>query len=199
MSSSSTDTGHVVTARSWDEIVRSRSAIVYRLSYRLTGNPEDAADLTQDVFLQLFRACPQPVDGNLDAWLRRVTTNRFIDRVRRRQRMTFVNLADHAGERLPSREPSPAQAFSDQTIDDDVRRGLDALTPGVRAAVLLCDIEGLTHGEVASTLGIGVNAARTRICRGRAQLRDALTSGSPPHHGNRPPAAETVGIGAAPR
>jgi len=166
-----------LTTRSWDAIVRSRSAMVYRLSYRLTGNPHDAADLTQEVFLQLFRTSPQPVDGNLSAWLRRVTTNRFIDQARRGQRITFEALADHADERFQSREPTPPQALIDQTIDEDVRRGLESLAPGIRAAVLLRDIEGLSHSEVAATLGIGVNAARTRICRGRAQLRNALTSG----------------------
>jgi len=178
MSNSSTDTSHAVTTRSWDEIVRTHSARVYHLSYRLTGNPHDAADLTQDVFVQLFRSFPQPARGSLEAWLRRVTTNRFFDQLRRKQRIRFENLADHATERIPSPEPTPSQILSAQTVDDDVRTALDALSPGVRAAVVLCDIEGLTHGEIAATLGIGINAARTRICRGRAQLRDALADSS---------------------
>ena len=199
MSNTTSATMQVVRSRSWDEIVRTQSATVYQLSYRLTGNPHDAADLTQDVFLQLFRAFPQPVNGDLGAWLRRVTTNRFIDQFRRRKRVGFETLADHAGEQFPGREPIPSQVFGDKTIDDDVRRALDALTPGIRAAVLLCDIEGLTHREVASSLGIGINAARTRICRGRAQLRDALTDATPAQLGNPSRAAETFGVGAAPR
>src|SRR5438105_128013 len=125
MSDSGTETIQAVTARSWDEIVRAQSAAVYRLSYRLTGDPHDAADLTQDVFLQLFRSYPQPVNRNLEAWLRRVTTNRFIDQFRRRQRIAFEALPDHVGEQLPSREPTPSQAFSARTIDEDVRRGLN--------------------------------------------------------------------------
>jgi RNA polymerase sigma factor (sigma-70 family) len=171
----------VLTVRSWDEIVRTHSARVYHLSYRLTGNPHDAADLTQDVFVQLFRSFPQPAKGSLETWLRRVTTNRFFDQLWRKQRLRFETLADHASERTPSLEPTPSQVFNDQTVDDDMRTALDALSPGVRAAVLLCDIEGLTHSEVAATLGIGINTARTRICRGRAQLQDALTDRAPQH------------------
>jgi RNA polymerase sigma-70 factor (ECF subfamily) len=199
MSDSGTGSIQAVAGRSWDEIVRSHSAAVYRLSYRLTGNPHDAADLTQDVFLQLFHHHPQPVNRNIEAWLRRVTTNRFIDQFRRRRRIGFEMLTDHVGDQLPNSEPTPTQAFSARTLDEDVRWALDALAPGIRAAVLLRDIEGLTHSEVAAILGIGVNAARTRICRGRAQLRDVLTGTAPPHLGRRARAVETVGAGAAPR
>lgn len=198
MDNASSETIRAVASRSWDEIVRTQSGMVYRLSYRLTCNPHDAADLTQDVFLQLFRAFPQPVTGDLETWLRRVTTNRFIDQFRRKQRIAFETLADHAGERLPSTEATPPEVLSAQTFDDDVRRSLDTLAPGVRAAVLLRDIEGLTHSEVATTLGIGVNAARTRICRGRAQLRDALT-GRAPRHDGLSPSSGPVRVGAAPR
>src|SRR3954452_19172759 len=163
----------------WDEVVRTHSARVYRLAYRLTGNPHDAEDLTQDVFVRVFRSLSSYTPGTFEGWLHRITTNLFLDQVRRKQRIRFDGLADDAAERLPGREPTPAQVFDDQHFDADVQRALDALPPDFRAAVVLCDIEGLSYEEIAATLGIKLGTVRSRIHRGRAQLRAALAHRAP--------------------
>ena len=158
----------------WEDIVRTHSARVYRLAYRLTGNPHDAEDLTQEVFVRVFRSLSSYTPGTFEGWLHRITTNLFLDSARRKQRIRFEGLADDMAHRLPGSEPTPAQAFDDAHLDGDVQAALKALPPEYRAAVVLCDIEGFSYEEIAATLGVKLGTVRSRIHRGRAQLRAAL-------------------------
>jgi len=164
----------------WEDIVRTHSARVYRLAYRLTGNPHDAEDLTQEVFVRVFRSLSSYTPGTFEGWLHRITTNLFLDSARRKQRIRFEGLADDMAHRLPGSEPTPAQAFDDAHLDGDVQAALKALPPEYRAAVVLCDIEGLSYEEIAATLGVKLGTVRSRIHRGRAQLRAALEHRRPP-------------------
>jgi len=160
-------------APSWDDVVRTHSARVYRLAYRLTGNPHDAEDLTQEVFVRVFRSLASYTPGTFEGWLHRITTNLFLDSARRRQRIRFEGLGqDVAG--LVGGDPGPAQAFDDRHLDGDIQAALRDLAPEYRAAVVLCDIEGLSYEEIADTLGVKLGTVRSRIHRGRAQLRAAL-------------------------
>jgi RNA polymerase sigma factor (sigma-70 family) len=163
----------------WQEVVEQHSARVYRLAYRLTGNVHDAEDLTQEVFVRVFRSLSTYTPGTFEGWLHRITTNLFLDQVRRKKRIRFDALAEDADARLPGREPDPSRAYDDTHLDDDVQAALDALPPDFRAAVVLCDIEGLTYEEIAATLGIKLGTVRSRIHRGRSQLRDALAHRAP--------------------
>ncbi|WP_423833876.1 RNA polymerase sigma factor SigE [Streptomyces manipurensis] len=167
------------TPPSWEEIVSTHSARVYRLAYRLTGNQHDAEDLTQEVFVRVFRSLSTYTPGTFEGWLHRITTNLFLDMVRRKQRIRFDALGDDAAERLPSREPSPQQVLHDTHFDADVQQALDTLAPEFRAAVVLCDIEGLSYEEIAATLGVKLGTVRSRIHRGRSHLRKALKHRSP--------------------
>ena len=162
----------------WDEVVRAHSGRVYRLAYRLTGNRPDAEDLTQEVFVRVFRALDRYRPGTFEGWLHRITTNLFLDGARRRARIRFEALPDDA-ERVPGRERSPEQVYVDENLDDDVQRALAALPPDFRAAVVLCDIEGLSYEEIAATLGVKLGTVRSRIHRGRSQLRETLAHRAP--------------------
>jgi RNA polymerase sigma factor (sigma-70 family) len=166
------------TPPSWDEVVRMHSGRVYRLAYRLTGNRHDAEDLTQETFVRVFRSLSSYTPGTFEGWLHRITTNLFLDLVRRRARIRFEALPDDA-ERVQGREPSPAQVYDDTHFDADVQAALDALPPDFRAAVVLCDIEGLSYEEIAATLGVKLGTVRSRIHRGRAALRGALGHRAP--------------------
>jgi RNA polymerase sigma factor (sigma-70 family) len=161
------------TPPSWEEVVRAHSARVYRLAYRLTGNKHDAEDLTQEVFVRVFRSLSSYTPGTFEGWLHRITTNLFLDMARRRQRIRFEGLGDETAQRLHS-GPTPAQEFDDRHLDSDIQEALEALAPEYRAAVVLCDIEGLSYEEIAVTLGVKLGTVRSRIHRGRAQLRAAL-------------------------
>ncbi|MEU9110398.1 RNA polymerase sigma factor SigE [Streptomyces sp. NPDC048483] len=167
------------TPPTWEEIVSTHSARVYRLAYRLSGNQHDAEDITQEVFVRVFRSLSSYTPGTFEGWLHRITTNLFLDMVRRRQRIRFDSLGDDAAERLPSNEPAPQEHFDDTHFDADVQHALDTLAPEFRAAVVLCDIEGLSYEEIAATLGVKLGTVRSRIHRGRSHLRKALKHRSP--------------------
>ncbi len=187
-------------APSWDSLVRTHSARVHRLAYRLTGNAHDADDLTQDVFVRVFRSLSSYTPGTFEGWLHRITTNLFLDMMRRKARIRFEALADDASEKIAGLEPSPAQAYDDTHWDDDVQRALDGLAPEFRAAVVLCDIEGLSYEEIAEILDIKLGTVRSRIHRGRSQLRTALAHRVPATAtrlptATLPAAAQVVGAG----
>jgi RNA polymerase sigma-70 factor (ECF subfamily) len=162
----------------WDEVVRQHAPRVYRLAYRLAGNPQDAEDLTQETFVRVFKSLASYQPGTFEGWLHRITTNLFLDLVRRRQRIRFDALPDDS-ERLAGRERSPEQVYADSHLDPDIQRALDALHPDFRVAVVLCDIEGLSYEEIATTLNIKLGTVRSRIHRGRLQLREALRHRAP--------------------
>jgi RNA polymerase sigma factor (sigma-70 family) len=173
-STATTDAAAAWTPPSWEEIVREHSARVYRLAYRLTGNQHDAEDLTQEVFVRVFRSLSSYTPGTFEGWLHRITTNLFLDQARRKQRIRFDGLPDDAGDRIPGREPGPERAWEHNNLDHDVQAALDSLPPDFRAAVVLCDIEGLSYEEIAATLDVKLGTVRSRIHRGRAQLRAEL-------------------------
>jgi RNA polymerase sigma factor (sigma-70 family) len=159
----------------WDAIVREHSARVFRLAYRLTGDRQDAEDLTQETFLRVFRSLSSYTPGTFEGWLHRITTNLFLDQVRRKKRIRFEAMGEDASRVESGDERSrPERGFEHANLDHDVQSALDALRPEYRAAVVLCDIEGLSYEEIAVTLGIKIGTVRSRIHRARAQLRDAL-------------------------
>jgi RNA polymerase sigma factor (sigma-70 family) len=187
---------------SWSEVVTTHSPRVYRLAYRLTGNQHDAEDLTQEVFVRVFRSLSSYTPGNFEGWLHRITTNLFLDGARRKQRIRFSPLPDDVSDRLEGREPSAADAFELGRLDDEVQAALAELPPDFRAAVVLCDIEGLSYEEIAATLDVKLGTVRSRIHRGRAQLRESLAHRRPspaavpaPSTGPAPVAGEVPGDG----
>ena len=167
------------TPPTWEQLVRDHGARVYRLAYRLTGNPYDAEDLTQDVFVRVFRSLHRFQPGTFEGWLHRITTNLFLDGARRRQKIRFDGLGEGSDERLRSAWPNPSEQLADADLDHDVAAALSALPPEFRAAVVLCDIEGLSYEEISEVLDIKIGTVRSRIHRGRAQLRTSLAHRRP--------------------
>ncbi len=167
------------SAHSWDNIVRVHRGNVYRHAYRLTRNPHDAEDLTQDVFVRVFRALPNyRPGGSFPGWLHRITTNLFRDKLRRARLLRLDPLGDHT-DRIIDRAPTAAEQLDRRTLDTDVADALRALPPHFRSTVLLSDLHGLTYHQVAAALGINIGTVRSRLHRGRAQLRTALAHRAP--------------------
>jgi len=163
----------------WHALVAEHSPRVYRLAYRLTGNRQDAEDLTQDVFVRVFRSLDRYEPGNFAGWVHRITTNLFLDRVRRSARIRMDRFGEGAEDRLLSAEVEPEAAVHDANFDPDVERALATLSEDFRVAVVLCDVEGLTYEEIADVLGVKIGTVRSRIHRGRSQLRAALAHRAP--------------------
>lgn len=161
------------TPPTWDEVVREHADRVYRLAYRLTGNTHDAEDLTQETFIRVFRSLASYKPGTFEGWLHRITTNLFLDMARRRSRLRMEGLPEDT-DRLAGDDPSPEQVYSETHLDPDLQAALDELPPEFRAAVVLCDVEGLSYEEIGATLGVKLGTVRSRIHRGRQALRAAL-------------------------
>jgi len=170
-------TGDRTAMPSWDELVRQHADRVYRLAYRLSGNQHDAEDLTQETFIRVFRSVQNYQPGTFEGWLHRITTNLFLDMVRRRGRIRMDALPEDY-DRVPSEQPNPEQIYHDSRLGPDLQAALDSLPPEFRAAVVLCDIEGLSYEEVGATLGVKLGTVRSRIHRGRQALRDHLAAHS---------------------
>ena len=173
-------TGDRAAMPSWDELVRQHADRVYRLAYRLSGNQHDAEDLTQETFIRVFRSVQNYQPGTFEGWLHRITTNLFLDMVRRRGRIRMEALPEDY-DRVPADEPDPEQIYHDSHLGADLQAALDSLPPEFRAAVVLCDIEGLSYEEIGATLDVKLGTVRSRIHRGRQALRDYLATQSDRH------------------
>jgi RNA polymerase sigma factor (sigma-70 family) len=162
-------------APAWEDIVRDHGDRVYRLAYRLAGNQHDAEDITQETFIRVFRSLDAFQPGSFEGWLHRITTNVFLDIARRRQRIRMEALPEET-DRIAGREPSPEAAFEAANLDPDLQAALDDLLPEFRAALVLCDVEGLSYEEIGQTLGVKLGTVRSRIHRARQALRAGLES-----------------------
>ena len=161
-------------APTWEEVARTHGRFLYTVAYRLTGDREDAEDLVQEVLLRVRRGLETYQPGSLEGWLSRIATNAFLDEMRRRRRRPVDLLPDDPDWVLP---PTAAadEALAAEVLPDDVQQALDRLPQDFRAAVVLCDVVGLPYQEIGDTLGVPVGTVRSRIHRGRAMLREALT------------------------
>ena len=156
----------------WDEVARLHFTRVYRHAYRLTGNRPDAEDLTQEVFVRVFRNLASFTPGSFEGWMYRITSNLFLDWVRRRRRIRLEPLTD-AGHLAGG--STPDQELEVRTLEPDLRSALSRLTPGFLAVVMLHDVDGFTYDEIAMALGIQPGTVASRLHRARAQLRAALS------------------------
>ena len=168
------------TPPSWEEVVRDYSPQVYRLAYRLTGHTADAEDLTQEVFLRVFRSLDSYRPGTFAGWLHRVTTSLFLGGVRRGSRQGTGAFGEYEAD-VPRADVAdePERGFEIGNLDIDIQAALADLAPEYRVAVVLRDIEDLTYEEIADVLGISMGTVRSRIHRGRSRLRESLAHRGP--------------------
>lgn len=157
----------------WAELVNEHADSVYRLAYRLSGNPQDAEDLTQDTFMRVFRSLKKYQPGTFEGWLHRITTNLFLDMVRRRSSIRMEELPEDY-DRVEGTIAAPEVAYEMNNIDPALEKALDQLSPEFRVAVVLCDGMGMSYDEISRTLGLKLGTVRSRIHRARTQLRNHL-------------------------
>lgn len=159
----------------WEEIAREHGRFLYTVAYRLTGNRDDAEDLVQEVLLRVRRGLETYQPGSMEGWLSRIATNAFLDDVRRRRRRPVDLLPDEPDRVLPAAAPAD-EALAAEVLPADVQDALRRLPEDFRVAVVLCDVVGLPYQEIGEALGVPVGTVRSRIHRGRALLREALSS-----------------------
>ena len=140
------------TPPSWDEVVREHADRVYRLAYRLTGNPHDAEDLTQETFVRVFRSLSSYEPGTFEGWLHRITTNLFLDMVRRRARIRMEALPEDS-DRIAGQGPEPEQVFSDTHLDPMCRPRSTSCRPSSALRSCCLTSKGLSYEEIAPRSG----------------------------------------------
>jgi RNA polymerase sigma-70 factor (ECF subfamily) len=157
----------------WEEVARDYGRYLFTVAYRLTGNQDDAADLVQEVLLRVRRGLPSYRPGSMEGWLGRITTNLFLDDMRRRRRRPVESLSDVADRTLPAAAGADDELVR-QTLGADIQAALNALPEEFRAAIVLRDVAGLPYAEISEALDVPVGTVRSRIHRGRALLRESL-------------------------
>lgn len=162
----------------WDEIATRYGRTVYTMAYRLTGDPEEAKDLAQDVFVRVYRNLDKYRPGTFEGWLYRITKNLFLDRVRRRKRVRMEPLPDEEWRQPEERGPGPEEHLEQGLLRGDIEHAITELPPLFRTAVVMCDIQGLSYEEISRATGWPLGTVRSRIHRGRKMLRDRLDRSS---------------------
>lgn len=173
-------------AGAFEVLIAERSGEVYGLLYRLTENAEEARDLTQETFLRAFQSIRQfRGDSDLRTWIYRIAINQARNRWRwwrRRRRDATVSLdseSPHGNQRLidslqSEHDASPEQETLAHERERALRKALRSLSHSYRETVILRDIEGFTYEEIAETLDINVGTVKSRLARGRHELRQRL-------------------------
>lgn len=164
-------------AGAFNEVYARFEDMVYNLAFRLSGNREEAADLTQEIFLRVFRHLGTfGGRSTLKTWIFRIAVNHCRDRLSRWHPPTQP-IGEEPGEGVavyadPSRGPEELAVAADEKRR--VEQALTCLPQVFREVVVLRDIEGLSYEEIAEVLGVRIGTVRSRIARGREQLRTLL-------------------------
>ncbi len=173
-------------AAAWEEIVQRYHRRIYNICYRFAGSNNDADDLTQEVFIKMYRTLNSyDMDrGAFMTWVTTVTRNLLVDHFRktRQERMTDsldTTSSDHEdamalGERIPDRGPAPDSRVQTREAKEAVHQALQKLSPELREAVILRDLQDMDYREIATALKVPEGTVKSRINRGRAELARLL-------------------------
>ncbi len=163
----------------WEEIVSAYSRRIFNLAYRFTSSVEAAEDLTQEVFIRIYKTLKQydPKQGNLSNWLMRLARNLIIDDYRHRQRNPQNSMADTVDKHsfhLRAVGNSAQKDVERRELCSQVQEGIDKLPPDLRTCVILRDIEEMSYREIVDVLRIPEGTVKSRINRGRIELAKIL-------------------------
>ncbi|MGJ5813947.1 RNA polymerase sigma factor [Paludibaculum fermentans] len=163
----------------WEDLVKAHTRRVYAICYRFTGKDSEAQDLTQDVFLRVFKSVKsfRAGEGSFAVWLTRLTRNLLIDHYRRTK---MERATDSIEEQLPMLEEKTALESRTDAIlagreaSEALQSALAKLSPELRETVILRDLQELEYREVATILGVPEGTVKSRLNRGRAELARIL-------------------------
>ena len=173
-------------AVAWDEIVQRYHRRIYNICYRFAGSPDDAQDLTQEVFIRMYRTLNSYDIGRgaFMTWVTTITRNLLVDHFRKtkQERMTEsldTTSSEHEdamplSEQIPDRGPAPDSNVQSREAGDIVHEALQKLSPELREAVILRDLQDFDYREIATVLKVPEGTVKSRINRGRAELARLL-------------------------
>lgn len=159
----------------WEDLLQNHTRKIYSLCYRFTGRPSEAEDLTQEVFIKIFQTLKtfDAAQGAFPTWLARVARNHLVDHYRRTKKDRVTSsLEDELGslEEKPSPTVEPVAQVESREHKELLQQALDRLSPDLREAVILRDLQDLDYDEIAQVLGVPEGTVKSRINRGRLEL-----------------------------
>lgn len=169
----------------FERLMRDSYRQAYNMAMRLTSNSSEAEDLIQETYVRAFRFFHRYDDTlPFTSWLYRIMTNIHIDAVRRRSRLKTVSVEQVGPDGTQTWDLPDGQSVTDadlmeRTLEEPIQLGLKSMTAEFRMAVLLADIDGLSYEEIADIIHTSVGTVRSRIHRGRKQLREYLNKSCP--------------------
>ncbi len=173
----------------FERLMRDSYRQAYSVAYRLTGDSSDAEDLVQEAFVRAFRFFHRYDDKlPFSSWMYRIIANAHIDLIRRKGKIKTSSL-DHSGSdgmqafEIADHSNVPGKDMINDSFSESVQGGLNQMNPEFRLAVVLADVEGLSYEEVADIMETSVGTVRSRIHRGRVQLRNYLLKTAPESYG----------------
>jgi RNA polymerase sigma-70 factor (ECF subfamily) len=173
-------------AAAWEEIVQRYHRRIYNICYRFAGSGDDAQDLTQEVFIKMYRTLNSyDVDrGAFMTWVTTVTRNLLVDHFRKTKQERLTDSLDTTSsghedamplsEQIPDRGPSPHSRVQSREAKESVHEALQKLSPELREAVILRDLQDMDYREIATVLKVPEGTVKSRINRGRAELARLL-------------------------
>jgi RNA polymerase sigma factor (sigma-70 family) len=166
-------------ARAFNQLVLLYQSMAYNVAYRILGQPDAAADATQDAFISAFKAMRKFRGGSFKAWILRIVTNACYDQLRVKQRRPTESMDDLPVEQDHIRymhDPAerPEEYVERQELNQAIQQGIETLPPEQRIIVVLSDVQGLSYKEIADVTGVTLGTVKSRLSRGRAKLRDQL-------------------------
>jgi RNA polymerase sigma-70 factor (ECF subfamily) len=166
-------------ARAFNQLVMLYQSMAYNLAYRILGDPDAAADATQNAFISAYKAIRKFRGGSFKAWILRIVTNACYDLLRRKQRRPAESLDDLPVEQdhvryLQDPAAQPDELLERQELNAVIQAGIRTLPADQRIVVALSDIQGLSYQEIAEVSGASLGTVKSRLSRGRSKLRDYL-------------------------
>jgi RNA polymerase sigma-70 factor, ECF subfamily len=163
----------------WEELVRRHARRVFNICYRFTGNRTEAEDMSQEVFLRIYKTLPsyRPSFGAFPTWLTSVTRNLLVDHYRRTRRDRVTDSMEDVMPQIENKESTartPDKLALEAELSEQLQQGLSKLSPELREAVILRDLQGLEYGEIQVVLQVPEGTVKSRINRGRIELAKVL-------------------------
>jgi RNA polymerase sigma-70 factor (ECF subfamily) len=163
----------------WEELVKRHTRRVFNLCYRFTGNSTESEDLSQEVFLRIYKTLGsyRPAFGAFPTWLTSVTRNLLVDHYRRSRRDRITDSIEDAMPVLEEKHSSartPDKLALASELSAQLQDGLGKLSPDLREAVILRDLQGLEYNEIQVVLQVPEGTVKSRINRGRIELARIL-------------------------
>lgn len=174
-------------AAAWEDLVRDHSRRIYNICYRFTGSGADAEDLTQEVFIKIYRSLGSfdVQKGAFTTWITTMARNLLVDHFRRTKQDRVTDSMDAAptadadaptlGERIEDVKPAPDVILASKEKQRLVHEALQKISPDLREAVILRDIQDMDYREIAHVLKVPEGTVKSRINRGRAELARLLS------------------------